>query len=1469
MSQESEDFETWKKQRSIFRRNTTNLVKKILEMRDSNVEIDEKELKKNSIQLKQQREELKELDDKILNYMLKNEGEDPCQKEVDDSRDYFEKFTEASIFVDEALQEKCETKSVKSDATPRISRSESKESIAWSCASSSTSEGNASSQGSWKRQVKVRLPKLEIQKFSGKVHEFQEFWDSFSSAIDQNDELANVDKFKYLKGLLSESARSVIAGFPLTDSNYLIAVDLLKQRYAKPSMIQHAHINQLVNLTPVFNEDNVIRLRSFRDQVETHFRGLEALSVDKTTYSSIVVPVLMEKLPKQIRFNMVRSMGKSMLDWTVEELITALDTELEVRECHIPLLKVSGGSIQDSRRPRQQDSQRIGGPSTASALFTPNCSIKKCSFCGEDHSSGDCTAHKDPESRKSILRKQFRCFVCLKGGHRSFECRSRIKCILCRGKHHAAICSNRVPKEASREAQPLNPEASSWVGSTCSGDSVALQTALGSVNGKREGKVRILFDSGSHRSFITTKAVKALELKPVRRENLVINAFGCRESEEEERDIVEFTIMPVSGGKSVKVSCIVVHSIASISNIHVENVKKSYKHLQKIWFSDVSRTDDKLEIQVLIGADFQWQFLEGEQLRGGPHDPVAVRTTLGWVLSGPLQGEKLNSSVCEVNFLQCEQSKNLDVQVNKLWDLDSLGIRPKDDVHESLVDNIKFTGERYSVSLPWKAGHGPLPSNYANCVARLKSQVKKLKQDPEVLQKYNDMILEQLNSGIVSRVAELEDNRKVSYLPHSAVIREDAETTKVRVVYDASCKDKNTRTSLNDCLHVGPSLTPLIFDILLRFRQLKVALVGDIAKAFLNIEVNEDDRNCLRFLWLKDINAKEPEIMVLRFNRVVFGVNSSPFLLNAVLRYHLSSFQDADPEFVENMSKSFYVDNLVLSSTSTAEAYSLYCKARERMMKGGFSLRKWKTNDGELRRMILKKEKEDSAFVVETQKEKESFAKETLGPAQESGGKTKVLGIIWDNNKDILEFDLMKMATNIKESRPTKRGVLSTLAMSFDPLGLISPIGVHVKILFQDLCREKLDWDDPIPEDKVVKWEEWINELSRVKTMTVPRCVQDQTEGEIISYQLHGFADASKKAYCAAVYLVVITTKGIFSKLLCSKVRIAPLKDLSIPCLELMAARILATLIHNVKEALSLKISFTNVRYWLDSKTALFWINNQGEWKQWVQFRVREILKVSKKEDWGHVSSVVNPADLGSRGVTASVLNSSKLWWEGPEWLRKGESEWPATLLLKDSKEIGVERKMACVHQVVAENERKIGNAIDINRFSSLGRLLRVTAWVKRFCHKIRNGRASANLIEGPLTAAEVKEAEIEWIKEAQAMLKKAPNFEKTKIQLGIFEEGNLMFCRGRLEHSELDLGSKFPIILPKEHRLTQLIVLECHKRVHHLKVRATLAEFRSRFWVTKGRQFVKKILKPCLRCRFLDVKAYNAPVTAALPSSE
>ena len=189
------------------------------------------------------------------------------------------------------------------------------------------------------------------------------------------------------------------------------------------------------------------------------------------------------------------------------------------------------------------------------------------------------------------------------------------------------------------------------------------------------------------------------------------------------------------------------------------------------------------------------------------------------------------------------------------------------------------------------------------------------------------------------------------------MIREGAETTKLRVVYNASCKGGKTSVSLNSCLHVGLPMTPMIFGVLLRFRANHVALVGDIEKAFLNIEIHPEDKDSLRSLWVNNVNSPEPEVTILRFQRVVFGCNSSLFLLNAVLRHHINKYVEEDLELVRKLIGGFFVDDLVTGGKDVKDTLLLYKKAKETMKAAGFSLRKWKTHNAELAREIDSLEK--------------------------------------------------------------------------------------------------------------------------------------------------------------------------------------------------------------------------------------------------------------------------------------------------------------------------------------------------------------------------------------------------------------------------------------------------------------------------------------------------------------------------------
>lgn len=347
------------------------------------------------------------------------------------------------------------------------------------------------------------------------------------------------------------------------------------------------------------------------------------------------------------------------------------------------------------------------------------------------------------------------------------------------------------------------------------------------------------------------------------------------------------------------------------------------------------------------------------------------------------------------------------------------------------------------------------------------------------------------------------------------MVRTEAETTKLRVVYDASSEEGKYGTSLNDCIHVGPPLTPLLFDILLRFRENKVVIISYIEKAFLNVEVDPQDRDCLRFLWPEDINAKELSVNVYRFNRVVFGVNCSPFSLNAVLRYHINGLRKTDADFAEKLARSFYVDDLVTGTRDVESGKILFQKAKNHMEKGGFHLRKWKSNDPILAKEFRVGESKSGKESVEVNED--TYTKETLG-TETSDGK-KVLGVTWDMKKD--EFDLTSLAKVDQSAKVTKRKILSTIAKLFDPLGLVSPIIVGFKILFQELCCLKIGWVDEIPEGKQVQqWQRLVSDLNLTGKICIPRCLHWSNASKVKSCYLHGYGDASKSAYCAMIYLV-------------------------------------------------------------------------------------------------------------------------------------------------------------------------------------------------------------------------------------------------------------------------------------------------------------------------------------------------------------
>ena len=729
-----------------------------------------------------------------------------------------------------------------------------------------------------------------------------------------------------------------------------------------------------------------------------------------------------------------------------------------------------------------------------------------------------------------------------------------------------------------------------------------------------------------------------------------------------------------------------------------------------------------VEVDLLIGSDYYWQPITGE-IRRGEDGPVALQTRFGWVLSGPMAVASQETSV--VNLItthslrvdmEPDSLKKLDDCLHSFWNLESLGVS----VEEEFNNNICSKEGRYEVSLPWREYHEPLPPNYQLAAKRLQGLHRRLRQDPSVLQEYDKIIRDQVKKGIVQIVEphSHESGQRLHYLPHHAVVRRDKETSKIRIVYDASAR--STGPSLNDCLYAGPKFNQKILDILLRFQLYKIPLTADIEKAFLMISIAEQDRDVLRFLWFDNALLDEPSIIELRFARVVFGVSSSPFLLNATVKHHLEKFLTTHPETVTSILQSIYVDDVVFGAEDEENAYRLYLESKEILRKGSFNLRKFTTSCPSLQDKIDKAESSETTSQAGGCLD-ETFAKTTLGGAPSSEtSEQKILGVCWDIHSDCFVFHLHELAELAVRLEPTKRNIVSLVGRFYDPIGVLSPVVVIFKILIQEICESHVDWDQPLEEPQAKKWHELVTGLRLAQPISIQRGYFSIVDGQVVSSCLYGFCDASKKAYAAVIYLVIRTPTRTRVQFVVAKTRVAPIRSQTIPRLELLSALLLARLMFSTTSALSAHMKLDPPRYYSDSQVVLYWICGQEkQWKLFVQNRVNEITKLTDKGSWKHCPGKGNPADLPSRGLTPLELSTSALWRRGPPCIGEGDDV-PIPHSFDMPKDCTLEMKGTS--KATSYTVAGIGAIIRCQDFSSMSRLFRVTTHVLKFAKSLSQG---------------------------------------------------------------------------------------------------------------------------------------------------
>ncbi|UYV67558.1 hypothetical protein LAZ67_5001204 [Cordylochernes scorpioides] len=963
---------------------------------------------------------------------------------------------------------------------------------------------------------------------------------------------------------------------------------------------------------------------------------------------------------------------------------------------------------------------------------------------------------KREESDKGVGGAQERLRLLLDFLKAESQCREQLECKNCGRNHLEVLCegnsSNRLTKPGRENLKENATEPIASLSSQACTGQVLLMTTVALLRGPNASRrVRILLDSGSQFSYIKQSLVWSIGIERKGEITIAKSLFGGNKIGEEKHGKFMLELENLGNKRDV------IHIEALDQRKICDAIPPLPKGdwLEKLKIKGIILSQDNFkgqEIDILIGANYLGMILTGKIVQVEA-DLTAVETKLGWTLMG-------NSPIIDSND-NVQQTLNLlttRCDLKDLWDLEVLGIRDPvetcsketryQEIKEKFITKIqRQSDQRYSVGLPWKVEKESIPSNLDIAIKRLDISTKKMTSQNK-LTEYSQIFRDWLTEGLIERVEENPLERRGYYLPHRPVYKMESKTTPIRPVFDASCLGHNG-LSLNQCLEKGPNLLERIPEMMIRFRENKFGVTADIRKAFQMVAIEESERNYLRFLWWE--KESDRELIAYRHKRLVFGLNCSPFVLNAVIEYHLQSIRGPLVQWAKILAQSFYMDNCITSLETKQEVQEFQKAAIEIMDGAKMDLREWEYS---------------------------------LEENPEKGTCTKILGVVWNKMEDSLKCEL---PDNLSiQPKLTKRLVLSMVQRIFDPLGFCAPVFLPPKLLLQRSWGLKLGWDTPLPESMAQEFRTWLDQIKLIELIKIPRYMWNDL---IFPTEVHIFCDASQIGYGAVAYLRSETGRENTLTLIWSKVRLAPMKSITIPRLELMAMVLGARLANAIQAALKRKCETT---LWSDSTTALSWIKREIEWRVFVRNRVREIQANTNLNDWR----------LPSKPVCAKQMVG------GPRMVENPKEFWPNSEFSINPKEIKVEENIM---------KTNINLNIDYNdwiltRRSNYSLNIRVMSYVLRFLGKLKKQSTET----GPLKVSELDLAEKKLIRMIQEKVS-IENLNATKSFKILKNTDGLWCVESKLLHGQVPEEFKTPIILPGDHPFVEQLIWEVHLKNGHV----------------------------------------------------
>lgn len=785
-------------------------------------------------------------------------------------------------------------------------------------------------------------------------------------------------------------------------------------------------------------------------------------------------------------------------------------------------------------------------------------------------------------------------------------CRSTYKCRTCNRNHPSLLHFVRKEKAEEKEQlqrqQPDKEQTPSTSGILVSApvpakiatksSHVFLATALVMVRDKNGGRrhCRAILDSGSQGNFVLKRCTNLLQLTY---KKSLLPISGIRDNRLRAKSCSELKIESRTSEFSIRISCYVLPNIVGDIASCPEpadgwGIPGSVSPF--LAYPDFHRPQG---IDLLIDGGSFFDVLGTKKIPLNIGSVTLHESNFGWLVTGELSsyqaptlfsvGQTVEEDWKVLSSIE-EASYGRALRANKRCQ------EEQKTVQHFKQHTIRDEEGRFNVRLPTKHAISEIGSTLPMITARFLN----VEKDCEHLKnEYIQFISEYIDMGHMVEVSE--DSIQTPnhfYLPHHSVTKASSLTTKVRVVFYASAKSASG-VYLNYVLMCGPVVQQDLFSILVRFRKHQFVLTSDIEKMFRQIKVAREDWDLQRIVWR---SSAEELLRSYHLTTVTYGTTPASFLSTYCLIALAQSVEKEYQRASKVIAEDFYMDDLMTGADTEEDCSQLQVDISSVLYSARLPLRKWCSNSELVLRNMFKSV-DDPLFVLD------------IG----DDDTIKSLGLRWKPFADHFQYDIVARST---EGALSKRAILSDLNKNLDPLGFLLPVLVKGKIFLQQLWSMKIDWDARLPVDIRQRWIHFYDELEQLKKLSIPRkAIPERTD--IID--VHGFCDASEEAYGACIYIRTQSSDGKwYSRLLCAKTRVAPLKGSTIPRLELNGALLLSELAQRVAE--SWQINVHKFKLWTDSTIVLGWLNNQSSrLKTYVANRVAQIMDVTEIIQWNHI----------------------------------------------------------------------------------------------------------------------------------------------------------------------------------------------------------------------------------------------------------